>query len=281
MATIGPVCPLPMDNFDESAIDDTEDDDPYDMYPRPLTVSRPSIPGHRRSMGVVQTSGDSSPISLEEATRLSKAGMIFELGSFMDSMAHEEFTVGVRSSSVGKTSLGQTRDANQSSSAQSQGCLSGPLDTGPFLMSGSNFSGHLAMSEPTIIKPSFDHHPDTDASTHGRVRSPSESTNPLIPSQYSGADSMRTSCHPDTWTDSQGEPGDSEPFCPPKCDARHSHEVIPTNGRPVRIFKQSTSGTVLVLDRVESGGSDDSLGMLSTTSEEDQVGCGRTCVLED
>ncbi|KAI2624445.1 hypothetical protein GGS21DRAFT_532375 [Xylaria nigripes] len=25
------------------------------------------------------------------------------------------------------------------------------------------------------------------------------------------------SCHPDTWTPGQGEPGDSEPFCPPDC----------------------------------------------------------------
>ncbi|KAI0427575.1 hypothetical protein F5Y09DRAFT_315839 [Xylaria sp. FL1042] len=25
------------------------------------------------------------------------------------------------------------------------------------------------------------------------------------------------SCHPDTWSPSQGEPGDSEPFCPPEC----------------------------------------------------------------
>lgn len=25
------------------------------------------------------------------------------------------------------------------------------------------------------------------------------------------------SCHPDTWSEDQGEPGDSEPFCPPEC----------------------------------------------------------------
>ncbi|KAI1262069.1 hypothetical protein F5Y18DRAFT_439990 [Xylariaceae sp. FL1019] len=25
------------------------------------------------------------------------------------------------------------------------------------------------------------------------------------------------SCHPDTWTEEQGEPGDSDPFCPPEC----------------------------------------------------------------
>ncbi|KAI0554719.1 hypothetical protein F4679DRAFT_579062 [Xylaria curta] len=26
-----------------------------------------------------------------------------------------------------------------------------------------------------------------------------------------------SSCHPDTWSEDQGEPGDSEPFCPPNC----------------------------------------------------------------
>ncbi|KAI0195193.1 hypothetical protein EV127DRAFT_181399 [Xylaria flabelliformis] len=26
-----------------------------------------------------------------------------------------------------------------------------------------------------------------------------------------------SSCHPDTWSEDQGEPGDSEPFCPPDC----------------------------------------------------------------
>ncbi|KAI1385756.1 uncharacterized protein F4822DRAFT_445660 [Hypoxylon trugodes] len=31
------------------------------------------------------------------------------------------------------------------------------------------------------------------------------------------------SCHPDTWSESQGEPGNSDPFCPPDClESRHS-----------------------------------------------------------
>ncbi|KAI0813650.1 hypothetical protein GGR55DRAFT_635362 [Xylaria sp. FL0064] len=30
-------------------------------------------------------------------------------------------------------------------------------------------------------------------------------------------ESAARSCHPDTWSPSQGEPGDSEPFCPPMC----------------------------------------------------------------
>ncbi|KAI0418955.1 hypothetical protein F5X98DRAFT_96946 [Xylaria grammica] len=36
-------------------------------------------------------------------------------------------------------------------------------------------------------------------------------------------------CHPNTWTPDQGEPGDSEPFCPPNClyAARCGHESEP------------------------------------------------------
>ncbi|KAI1112412.1 hypothetical protein F5Y14DRAFT_272049 [Nemania sp. NC0429] len=34
-----------------------------------------------------------------------------------------------------------------------------------------------------------------------------------ITAERSGSDS----CHPDTWSEDQGEPGDSEPFCPPDC----------------------------------------------------------------
>ncbi|KAI1413454.1 hypothetical protein F5Y13DRAFT_161302 [Hypoxylon sp. FL1857] len=33
------------------------------------------------------------------------------------------------------------------------------------------------------------------------------------------------SCHPNTWSESQGEPGDSDPFCPPGClETRHSSQ---------------------------------------------------------
>ncbi|KAJ8124394.1 hypothetical protein O1611_g9246 [Lasiodiplodia mahajangana] len=37
------------------------------------------------------------------------------------------------------------------------------------------------------------------------------------------------SCHPDTWSEDQGEPGDSEPFCPPECltSNRCSHDSEP------------------------------------------------------
>ncbi|KAK8873513.1 heterokaryon incompatibility protein-domain-containing protein [Apiospora arundinis] len=32
--------------------------------------------------------------------------------------------------------------------------------------------------------------------------------------------------HPDTGSETGGEPGDSDPFCPPECGSRHSHEIL-------------------------------------------------------
>ncbi|KAI1139225.1 hypothetical protein F5Y05DRAFT_342157 [Hypoxylon sp. FL0543] len=38
-------------------------------------------------------------------------------------------------------------------------------------------------------------------------------------------DASSESCHPNTWSESQGEPGDSDPFCPPAClETRHSSQ---------------------------------------------------------
>jgi hypothetical protein len=279
IATVGPICTAITNDFDESAIDDTEDDDPHAMYPRPLTVSRPNIPEYRRSIPGAQTRRGSSPIPIEEATRLAKDGMIFELGSVMDSMAHEESTFVARSSFVGKTLVSQASHVSKASSAQLQGGVSVTLETRPLLMSRIDSSGQLAISEPPITKPTLNHL-GTDIPTHGTVRSPSEAARPIIPKDCSGAGSTHISCHPDTWTDSQGEP-DSDPFCPQECDVRHSHEVVPVNSRPIKMFRQSTSGTVLVLDRVESVGSEESLGMVSTSSGEDEQDCVGACVLQD
>ncbi|KAI0832195.1 hypothetical protein F5Y06DRAFT_281267 [Hypoxylon sp. FL0890] len=38
-------------------------------------------------------------------------------------------------------------------------------------------------------------------------------------------DTSPESCHPNTWSETQGEPGDSDPFCPPDClETRHSSQ---------------------------------------------------------
>ncbi|KAK8137960.1 hypothetical protein PG984_001340 [Apiospora sp. TS-2023a] len=63
-------------------------------------------------------------------------------------------------------------------------------------------------------------------------------------------------CHPDTWSETRGEPGDSDPFCPPECDSRHSLKTVVPLKRPPGMVRQTTSGTVLVMEPVDSSGSE-------------------------
>ncbi|KAK7924348.1 hypothetical protein PG985_006402 [Apiospora marii] len=64
------------------------------------------------------------------------------------------------------------------------------------------------------------------------------------------------SCHPDTWSETGGEPGDSDPFCPPECDSRHSLKTVVPPQRPPGLVRQTTSGTVLVMEPVDSSRSE-------------------------
>ncbi|KAI2617901.1 hypothetical protein GGR54DRAFT_203132 [Hypoxylon sp. NC1633] len=55
------------------------------------------------------------------------------------------------------------------------------------------------------------------------------------------------SCHPDTWSEAQGEPGNSDPFCPPDClETRHSGQDRDIHLRPPRPVRQGTEETVRV-----------------------------------
>lgn len=63
-------------------------------------------------------------------------------------------------------------------------------------------------------------------------------------------------CHPDTWSETGGEPGDSEPFCPPECGSRHSLETVVPPQRPPGMVRRTTSGTILVMEPVDSSGSE-------------------------
>lgn len=60
-------------------------------------------------------------------------------------------------------------------------------------------------------------------------------------------------CHPDTWTFSQGEPGDSDPFCPPTCKSRHSHEAAILARTPKSGDQQGSNEALRRSSSVESG----------------------------
>ncbi|KAI0845021.1 hypothetical protein F5Y00DRAFT_265987 [Daldinia vernicosa] len=58
------------------------------------------------------------------------------------------------------------------------------------------------------------------------------------------------SCHPDTWSESQGEPGNSDPFCPPDCleTRRSSQDSL---SRRLTLAKQNTDETIYKLKAEE------------------------------
>lgn len=58
--------------------------------------------------------------------------------------------------------------------------------------------------------------------------------------------------HPDTWTPSQGEPGDSDPFCPPTCESGHSCEAATLARAPKSEDQQESTETRPVSSSGES-----------------------------
>ncbi|KAI0895223.1 hypothetical protein F4806DRAFT_497366 [Annulohypoxylon nitens] len=76
-------------------------------------------------------------------------------------------------------------------------------------------------------------------------------------------DSRPESCHPDTWSESQGEPGDSDPFCPPDClEIRHS--LYESASRPLGAVRQDTDETIRKVGVVQGGTSNKDSGEQET-----------------
>ncbi|KAI2467347.1 hypothetical protein F4781DRAFT_402547 [Annulohypoxylon bovei var. microspora] len=72
----------------------------------------------------------------------------------------------------------------------------------------------------------------------------------------SNEDRDPSSCHPDTWSEARGEPGDSDPFCPSDClQARHSSRD--STLRPLGPIRQDTSETVLKVEIAQKRKSDE------------------------
>ncbi|KAI1080974.1 hypothetical protein F5B20DRAFT_579799 [Whalleya microplaca] len=81
----------------------------------------------------------------------------------------------------------------------------------------------------------------------------------IDPAESADAQPKPESCHPDTWSESRGEPGNSDPFCPPDClVTRHSSQDS-GHVAPLALIRRSTSGTVHQLGEpeAESADSDD------------------------
>lgn len=208
----------------------------HDLYPRPLAVRHKSD-----SLTVPETpqphqlpSKDcrySSPPPIEEGRLLKYWGT-----TKIDMSG--EIRVPARSTSVGKI---PPPDGPQSSHSLTE----------PNLGGSAGFP--VLIPNPTHVECSPDRSGDcnTDASGTNSTR-PTNAPNKS--QELNTNNGTLVSYHPDTWDASQGEPGDSDPFCPPQCGTRYSevnaHETTPY----LRVPGKSASGTILTMRSVDSQG---------------------------
>ncbi|ORY60804.1 uncharacterized protein BCR38DRAFT_411921 [Pseudomassariella vexata] len=268
--------PPMIDKIGETVIDDMDDFD-QPLYPRPLMVNRSgrqAAPRLQRDRPDVSSpkyaEARTSPIPTREAEKLVKSRNLLELSDVVDTIVEEEAnTIPVRTSSIGKTSecgLEQPRVSVQTS----------PLGVRPHVTSTVSSPGQMRASSPPLVKPipiRADTEPRPDALPSECINL-APTVNPASDVSQSPTSTETTSCHPDTWTDAQGEPGDSDPFCPPACETRHSHETAGSPVQPMGFFRKSTSGTVHILDAVESSGSEGQQDKVTNFRDHD-------CVLEN
>ncbi|KAI1880184.1 hypothetical protein JX265_001805 [Neoarthrinium moseri] len=244
----------PSSPIDDSAIIESEDDEFDEAYPKPMVINRA-----RNDTSQLQHSSRTDPVSpcgqeedvsvllpLRETTKLTNTGFSLDR-RLLESKDKEG--IPERSFSVGKPCRAASLRAKDTSSISCRTESALNLDRSSPSASRSD-SPLVVASEPAQVAP-VPVHLGSKASPYQGAGVSEAITPPSL---------KTSSCHPDTWNTSQGEPGDSDPFCPPECDSRHSHETILSDSRPTRMFRQSTSGTVVVLDCVESSGSEGNAG---------------------
>lgn len=190
------------------------------LYPKPLAISKSSRdeidtpddgPSGDTQGGQLQ-SASAPPSSLRPVSPQKHKGPLRRSrGSSLDTEG--SISAPARVSSVGKGSE-STYGAKPSFDMDRQPLLNLPLGL-----------GHNIVISPPISRTGTD-----SVKTSGSVSNSED-------------DSHADSCHPDTWSESQGEPGDSDPFCPSDClETRHNSQN--SSGRPSGPARQGTDETV-------------------------------------
>ncbi|KAI0381377.1 hypothetical protein F5Y04DRAFT_288954 [Hypomontagnella monticulosa] len=115
---------------------------------------------------------------------------------------------------------------------------------------GSNALGNLYPTPPKEYGTSPPMSHSLSSSTEDVIPTRTQSRIPASRNEDPSLDS----CHPDTWSETQGEPGDSDPFCPHEClETRHSSQDSYTG--PWVIVRQDSDAsirTVVVGERARS-----------------------------
>ncbi|XDG05047.1 hypothetical protein ABKA04_004662 [Annulohypoxylon sp. FPYF3050] len=191
------------------------------LFPKPLAVNRNSREGARTA----------DPAILRD-TR----------GGHRELKREGAISAPARVSSIGKT-LEPTYDLKETSKNDGQllpitsSKLEDTAESSP-----TDFSNSQAPETPIEICDRREPSSHSNAADNSQV--PPESNLPQATTTSAfDKDNRPESCHPDTWSESQGEPGDSDPFCPPDClEIRHS--LYESASRPLGTVRQDTSETI-------------------------------------
>ncbi|KAI2635735.1 hypothetical protein GGS26DRAFT_589402 [Hypomontagnella submonticulosa] len=212
------------------------------LYPKPLEIRRGGQDTPFRETGLPGGIGDGNtapepdPLDTLLSIPPEKYGGSPQTSHSLNLNAEDAISTPARISSFGKTP-GHISDQQEAHGA-----------------ARSDDIGHAISSPATApdleTLPSLTGTRDDQGSNHAMSKIPAE----RIASSKSDHDSSLDSCHPNTWSETQGEPGDSDPFCPHDClETRHSGQEDYTElSRLVRQDSDATIHTVIVGQRTKS-----------------------------
>ncbi|KAI0595107.1 hypothetical protein F4775DRAFT_387642 [Biscogniauxia sp. FL1348] len=200
------------------------------LYPKPLSISRnspdrvESPPDNRREKFRDSTPGLASLASGHISIRYYDDRPLFP--------ASDSVLTPTRTSSIGKTpnSIHARDKTDGQGGAEKLWQSTANIGLRPVSRSSTGSPGPrqllgIPVESPGAVEPrSY-----TTVSHRYRDPLPPESSSHHIGMDVGDTilgDAHSGSCHPDTWTESQGEPGNAEPFCPSEClETRHSSQA--------------------------------------------------------
>lgn len=220
------------------------------LYPKPLAINRgdsesPGSPSGQAThpLPLIGSGGPGSPQASGDSKKLN---------------VHEEISAPTRVSSIGKTP-GPTCDQKAAEDVKLWPAVNIPLNVRHAALSSTDQTDMKAPRIPTEMY-IFQRSSAITMAVDDMSTMTLETVDTLAmrePKERTTSDS----CHPDTWSESQGEPGNSDPFCPPDClkSGRSSQDSHFRPSFPTR--RQGSSETVRRLEVFEkpvSNGDDSS-----------------------
>ncbi|KAI0009613.1 hypothetical protein F4779DRAFT_617380 [Xylariaceae sp. FL0662B] len=223
------------------------------LFPRPLTISRSSRAETENTREdpsqdseIVHSTPDLNCPSPVRA-KLTPYGITRSSSRRPDNLSSDAPRPPSRTSSIGKTSELASNLRRTPTKADDQDFASPSIPTDPEHAGTprGQFSRKLPRDRRRTVKSDPTDGAATDIGSYVRSRLRREGITSALaidPPEWDTR-SEPESCHPDTWTESLGEPGDSDPFCPPAClESRHSSQDIRVSPPPAALARPSSTG---------------------------------------